>query len=224
MCTVGVHLDLTLGMNEEIRFKQKYSKLLRKLAKQLPFTQEEMEHILIIYYKHIKAGVEGQKGLTKIQMEELLHSAFDLTDPQSVFRASTTLVRSIGPYVKVEEFMKAMAIFVRGTFEEKIKYCYQCYLQTSLDGMISRDVMFDNLRSSVLSKNVEEDSEDIIRDFIDVIQKRMDIDRDGKISFDEYSENVHDNPLLLEFLGPCLPSRLATHSFLTTITENRGRF
>lgn len=46
--------------------------------------------------------------------------------------------------------------------------------------------------------------------------KKMDIDRDGKISFNDYKQSVLKQPMLLEVFGQCFPTRRDTTSFLTT--------
>lgn len=58
---------------------------------------------------------------------------------------------------------------------------------------------------------------------IEVITKKMDLDRDGKISFDDYKQTVLKQPMMLESLGTCLPSRMAAHTFITTFTQNTGK-
>lgn len=47
---------------------------------------------------------------------------------------------------------------------------------------------------------------------------KMDFDRDGKISFTDYCKAVIKNPSMMEFLGQCLPDRLAVYRMLTTFT------
>lgn len=58
---------------------------------------------------------------------------------------------------------------------------------------------------------------------IEVITKKMDLDRDGRISFNDYKQTVLKEPMMLEVLGKCLPSRLAVHAFITTFTHNTGK-
>lgn len=58
---------------------------------------------------------------------------------------------------------------------------------------------------------------------IEVLTKKMDLDRDGKVSFNDYRESVLNQPMLLEALGKCLPSRINVHAFLTTFTYNVGK-
>lgn len=58
---------------------------------------------------------------------------------------------------------------------------------------------------------------------IEVLTKKLDLDRDGKVSFNDYKESVLNQPMLLEALGKCLPSRENVKAFLTTFTSNIGK-
>ncbi|EEB20447.1 hypothetical protein Phum_PHUM616340 [Pediculus humanus corporis] len=60
----------------------------------------------------------------------------------------------------------------------------------------------------------------VLQDLVDVILKKMDIDRDGKLSYTDYKTSVLRNPMLLESLGPVLPPRPFVLAFLTTFTTN----
>lgn len=57
-----------------------------------------------------------------------------------------------------------------------------------------------------------------LKDLIEIVTKKMDLDRDGKISYHDYRTSVLKNPMLLEAFGQCLPSRHAVYSFLSTFT------
>lgn len=57
-------------------------------------------------------------------------------------------------------------------------------------------------------------------DFLETIIKKMDHDRDGKISFEDYKKTVMKSPCMLEFLGQCLPDRYTVNRMLTTFTKN----
>lgn len=63
----------------------------------------------------------------------------------------------------------------------------------------------------------------LFQDLVDVILKKMDIDRDGKLSYNDYKTSVLKNPMLLESLGPVLPPRPFTLGFLTTFTKKYGK-
>lgn len=58
---------------------------------------------------------------------------------------------------------------------------------------------------------------------LEVITKKIDVDRDGKISFTDYKTAVLHQPMMLEALGNCLPERTAAHAFVTTFTKDVGK-
>lgn len=64
-----------------------------------------------------------------------------------------------------------------------------------------------------------------VQDLIDLLIKKLDVDRDGMISEDDFKTAVKDrNSLLLECMGPVFPSRDARHVFLSTFTNRVGRY
>ncbi|XP_009464909.1 PREDICTED: EF-hand calcium-binding domain-containing protein 1 [Nipponia nippon] len=73
------------------------------------------------------------------------------------------------------------------------------------DGYISREEMFQMLKNSLLKQPSEEDPDEGIKDLVDIALKKMDYDRDGKLSFMDFEKAVRDENLLLEAFGPCLP-------------------
>lgn len=54
---------------------------------------------------------------------------------------------------------------------------------------------------------------------LDLLFKKFDVDKDGIISFEDYSSVVRQQPLLLEFLGACMPqvSNLTTVAYCSNI-------
>ena len=44
---------------------------------------------------------------------------------------------------------------------------------------------------------------------LDLLFRKFDIDKDGVISYDEYASVVKSQPMLMEFLGKCLPESTA---------------
>lgn len=61
------------------------------------------------------------------------------------------------------------------------------------------------------------------KDMVEILAKKMDLDRDGIISFEDYRKSCLADPALLEVLGACLPTRLAVYSFLRFLTSNVGK-
>lgn len=219
---MGEHLDLSLDPMEETRFKKKHSELIQRLLPKLHFTKNELEGILLIYYKLQKENKDIRQNISKNQFRDVLHSGFDMTDDSLMERIFTALEKGTSAHphlVSMETWASAFSLFLRGTLEEQINHCFAVY-DIMGDGMLGRDVMFQLLRTSLISQTSEEDAEESVKDMIEVLTKKMDLDRDGKVSFNDYKTTVMNQPMLLEALGKCLPSRLAVNAFLTSITPN----
>ncbi|XP_021244844.1 EF-hand calcium-binding domain-containing protein 1 isoform X2 [Numida meleagris] len=106
--------------------------------------------------------------------------------------------------ISVVEWVEGLSVFLRGTLEERIKYCFEVY-DLNGDGYISREEMFQMLKNSLLKQPSEEDPDEGIKDLVDIALKKMDYDHDGKLSFADFEEAVKTENLLLEAFGPCLP-------------------
>lgn len=210
---------------EETRIKKKYSTLIRELTKKYHFTQVEVESLILIYHKIRKDGDIKQSGITKVQFLDVLHNGFDMTEDTLIDRIFTALEShgtAHGNIISMETWISAMSLFLRGTLEEKIDHCFAVYNLMG-DGMLGRDSIFTLLRKSLISSGSDDDAEESAKDMVEILTKKMDIDRDGKISFNDYKTTVMYQPMLLECFGQCLPSRTAVHAFATTVFIDRGR-
>lgn len=63
----------------------------------------------------------------------------------------------------------------------------------------------------------EEDPDEAVRDLSELALKKLDVDRDGKISFQDYKLAVLGEPLLLEAFGQCLATEDNCSSILATL-------
>jgi hypothetical protein len=71
----------------------------------------------------------------------------------------------------------------------------------------------------------EDDPDEGVKDLVDLVLKKMDRDRDGRISLVDYREAIAIEPLLLEAFGPCLPTQAARSTFLAACSSsNRVAF
>lgn len=72
-------------------------------------------------------------------------------------------------------------------------------------------------RNSLIKHPQDEDPDEGVKDFVDLVLKKMDYDRDGKVSFLDFKSAVTDEPLLLEAFGQCLPTDGSCKTFLLTL-------
>ena len=115
-----------------------------------------------------------------------------------------------------EEWVVGLSVFLRGTIDEKIKYCFNIYDLNS-DGYISREEMFQMLKTTIVKQPTEEDPEEGIKDLVEIMIKKMDHDHDSKVSLEDYKTTIEKERLLIEAFGPCLPSRQHIDAFCKEI-------
>ncbi|XP_063268440.1 calaxin isoform X3 [Prinia subflava] len=90
--------------------------------------------------------------------------------------------------------------------------CFAVY-DLNGDGYISREEMFQMLKNSLLIQPADEEPDEGVKDLVEIALKKMDYDRDGKLSFADFEQAVRDEKLLLEAFGPCLPDIKSSISF-----------
>ena len=120
---------------------------------------------------------------------------------------------------KVKEM--CFLLFIPGSLSEQTLYCFSIY-DLNEDGYISREEML-TMMGSCLSKvkGGQEDTEEDegIKDLMEMTLKRMDHDKDGKISHEDFSRTVTQDVLMLEAFGSCLPSGRAGQEFVNSILD-----
>lgn len=99
---------------------------------------------------------------------------------------------------------------------EKINFCFAVYDLNS-DGYITKDEMFQLLKNCLIKHPQEEDQDESVKDLVEIVLRKLDKDRDGKVSLRDYQLSIGEEPLLLEAFGNCLPTDGARDTFLSTI-------
>ncbi|CAH1183637.1 unnamed protein product [Phaedon cochleariae] len=218
----SIAFDSTLNPLEEARLLKKYQDFARQIAKKVHFSLNEVEALIIMYYKIQKNGDYDPEGITKEEFRDVLHKALDMTDDRIMNIVVTALDTKARDYIGRETWINALSLLLRGTLEEKLQFCFSVYDYRGA-GVLGKEAIFNILKYSLLSSAGESDAEESVRDLVDVILKKLDVDRDGKISFNDYKTAVLKDPGWLEFLGPCLPDRSAISTFLNTMTRQLKR-
>lgn len=77
--------------------------------------------------------------------------------------------------------------------------------------------MNGNFRNCLIKQPGEEDPDEGVRDLSELALKKLDIDHDGKVSFQDWKAAIIDEPLLLEAFGQCLPTEETCNAFLLTL-------
>lgn len=206
-------MDLTLDSQEETRCRFKFRGIIKEYRSKTHFTSLELECLLMIHYKLTKEQPMDRKYFRKF-----MYRALDFQNDLMIDRIFSAFDRENKLALTMESWVLGMSVILKGTLSEKIKFCFKIYDMMN-EGFLKKETMFVALKHNYRGSTSYEDPEDIVRDLIEMIVKKMDLDRDGVISFEDYSKSVQMNPSLLEVLGYCLPARPAVYAFMSTFTK-----
>ncbi|XP_056254795.1 peroxisome biogenesis factor 1 isoform X3 [Seriola aureovittata] len=143
-------------------------------------------------------------GLDRAKFRSILHNVFGMTDDMIMDGVFRTFDNDNDGFVGIKEWIEGLSVFLRGTLDEKIKYCFHVY-DLNGDNYISREEMFHMLKNSLIRQPTEEDPDEGIKDLVEITLKKMDHDHDGRLSFGDFEKAVREENLLLEAFGTCLP-------------------
>nr|XP_048308412.1 EF-hand calcium-binding domain-containing protein 1 isoform X1 [Myodes glareolus] len=201
--------------------RKKLQKLTDTLTKSCKhFNKSEVNCLITLFYNLVGDVVERPGvviGLDRNAFRNILHMTFGMTDDMIMDRVLNLIIpcclvflvfrgfdRDNDGCVSVTEWIHGLSLFLRGTLEEKMKYCFEVF-DLNGDGYISKEEMFHMLKNSLLKQPSEEDPDEGIKDLVEITLKKMDQDHDGKLSYTDYENAVREETLLLEAFGPCLP-------------------
>ncbi|XP_059788507.1 calaxin-like [Balaenoptera ricei] len=158
--------------------------------------KSEVECLIRIFHSLVeRADVRlDNTGLDRNTFRAILHSIFGMTDDMLMNRVFFAFDKDNDNYINVKECVKRLSVFLRGTFEEKLKFCFEVYYFNG-DGYISRGKMLDIL-NSLHQQSPEEETDEGINELVDITLKKMDYDSNGKVSFADFEKAVKEDKLL----------------------------
>ena len=195
--------------------KKTQNQMIDQLAKATHFNRNEIEALQIMFRKTLRPKTDK---LDRGKFRDVLHNTFDMTDDMLMDRVFRVFDKDNDGFINMEEWVTGLSVFLRGTLQERINYCFAVY-DFNGDQSLARDEVYHLLKNSVMKNPQEEDPEEGVRDLIDIVMKKLDVNRDGFVSFEDYETTVKAEPLLLEVFGPCLPQQESLETFLTTFAE-----
>lgn len=199
-------------------FLRQHSDYLKTLPKVTHFTQAEIDALAIIYYKFLGEFGVKREQMDRSQFRAFFHSTFQISDDFLIDRAFLYLDKGLPPFVTLETWIKTLSLFLRGTLDEKMRYCFFVY-DLGGNGKLKRNDIIKLLRKCFIYEK-DEDIELMVKEFADILVQKLDIDGDGEISHDDFAESVRKQRQLLECFGRCLPDLLSAVDFMKTFTDN----
>ncbi len=192
--------------------RKQQTKQVETLAKKSHFNLAEVEGLLALYRK-LTEGVIDVDRLDRTRFREFLHNAFDMTDDILLDRVFKRFDSDNDGYISREEWIYGLSVFLKGTEDERVHYCFDIY-DLNNDGFISREEMLNMLKTALGRHGLDEDQDEGVKDLIEMTLRKMDVDKDGRVSLDDWKATIEAEPLLLEAFGPCLPNQKASEVFI----------
>ncbi|XP_037923640.1 EF-hand calcium-binding domain-containing protein 1-like isoform X2 [Hermetia illucens] len=106
--------------------------------------------------------------------------------------------------ISAEGFVRLIEIWIYGSFADRMKFCFAVYDYPESGGFLTRYKVEILCRNMVLAE-LAEDQYDLLASYVDFVFRKVDVDRDGLISYDDYAHVVTENPKLLQIFGPVIP-------------------
>ncbi|XP_054620382.1 calaxin-like [Dunckerocampus dactyliophorus] len=187
------------------------------------FNQTEVECLIREFYNLLGQPTSSGKSdnnLDERKFKAILKNDFGLTNDTLMERVFRMFDKDNDGFVSVKEWVEGLCVFLRGSLDEKIKYCFQVY-DLSGDEYISREEMLLMTRNC-LRLHGEEDPFDGIKDLVEITLKRMDHDNDDRLSFDDYEKSVKELNIVLEAFGTCLPSATRIEAFEQRVFQDKS--
>ncbi|XP_033220125.1 EF-hand calcium-binding domain-containing protein 1-like [Belonocnema kinseyi] len=216
-------IDLLNNSLKEIVFRRKNAKLFKKLAQITHFNLWEVEALALINRK-----ITQEMGpVTRTSFRDVVHSGFDYTENIRhllVDKVFSIVDKKSTSVLSADQWVEGLSIMIRGTLDERIDFAYKVYDFMKVN-RLKKEQIFPMMRGCLIMPHREEDSDEMVKDLIELLLKKLDVDRNGKVSKKEYTYSVKEmNELVLECMGPVFPTREAIHAFLTTFTTKTHRF
>lgn len=159
--------------------------------------------------------------LERTQFRDELCNRFSITDDFLMDRIFRAFDKGSKGYLRCDDFVCGMSTLVVGELEDQMKYTFKVYDLNS-DGYISREEMFHLLKNTLIKQSTEEDPDEGVKELVETALKKLDIDHDGRVSFQDFKTAVLSEKLMLEYLGTCLPTDDARKNFMRELHEGSG--
>jgi len=200
-------VDLAMSPSEDSRARFRVKPYVVKLKGKTNFTESELTRVLFLHYKLTRACPMGRS-----EFKGIMHSFFGIPNEDMIDRMFSIIdvpgTKGIPPMA----WAMFLSMYTRSNLDERIDFAFNAYDHLST-GYISRDNMVRLLKATSLSKASGQDAEENANDLTDFLLKKMDLDKDGRLSLKDYKTSVLKNPMLLQIFGRVFPTRLILARF-----------
>ncbi|KAM9385702.1 calaxin [Pholidichthys leucotaenia] len=130
-----------------------------------------VEEFLSLLEKQTNPG-ETAESLDRSNFSDILQKSFGLTDGLILDGVFRTFDKDNDGRISMREWIEGLSIFLRGTLDEQIKYCFQVY-DLNGDGYISREEIVHMLKNCLIRQPTEEDPDEGVKELVEITLKKM---------------------------------------------------
>ncbi|XP_065190273.1 calaxin-like [Sycon ciliatum] len=196
--------------------KKQQRLLAEKLAKGTNFDHDEVRLLLLMIWYCSPTKINFDRGAFR----QMLHGLFKMTDDIIMDRVFRMFDQDNDGLISQKEWVNGMSTFLRSEGDERAKWAFQIY-DLNNDGFITREEMFHLLKNSMVKLANEEDRDESIKDIVEMTNKKMDIDRDGRVSESDFVAATGKDRLLTQAFGKCLPREECVRAFRGILEQFR---
>jgi Ca2+-binding EF-hand superfamily protein len=189
----------------------------RNLCNSTHFNESESLAILKLH-----SNLVSEVPLDRMQFRGLLFQSLEISDSFILDRIFRVVDENDDGVIDGPEFVKCLSTMMRGSLEELTSFCYDVY-DVNGDRSLAREELFMCLDGSVRPgrKILEkEEVSDAVKDLVEMTMKKLDVNGDGQITYDDFQEAIQKDPLLIQVCGKCLPPLCYTRAFLYLVTAD----
>ncbi|KAK3777957.1 hypothetical protein RRG08_018278 [Elysia crispata] len=172
---------------------------------------------IIMYAKNL-APTHHADVIDKVIFVAQLWYRFGITSIFHIDLIFESLKVKGSPHVKLEDYVRMICVFLTKDIAVKIDFVFRCY-DIQRNGYLVTKEVHTLLKSSIIIGSDDHDSEDHVKELIELVMAMTDKNNDGIITFDEFKSYVKTDILCLELLGPVLPLEHFISSFVYLVIE-----
>ncbi|XP_044250693.1 calaxin [Drosophila takahashii] len=215
------NLDATIDNMENSRFAALYGSLIKELAATSEMSQTDITCLLVVYYKFSKANGPQCKKMTKKQFYQIFLVLFNVANVQVIERTLLAITKDT-KYVSPQAWIQLFTLYTTKDIHVRMKFAFEVY-DTKGTGVIDREQVGVACEKFFYGEDEDEINE-LKADMTEFLMKKFDLDKDGVISYEDYSTVVEQQPILVEFLGWLFPSKedkdLMAHCINLQLNQN----
>lgn len=113
-------MDSTMTSQEEVRCRKRFWPVIKSIRHQTHFSDQELESLLLIYYKLTK-----KQPMDRSYFRKVMYYLLDVNNDNLIERIFSAFDKSNKLVITMESWALGMSVFLRGTLDEKINFCFQ---------------------------------------------------------------------------------------------------